>query len=70
MINNWISQLLTHPINNLTKLQDNISSNDLLVDPRSTINPGNDYTAKDILEFEEHINSNHFNAFDLHKITK
>eukprot|EP00347_Sterkiella_histriomuscorum_P012408 403368693 len=68
VINSWISQIFNNNAQN-SKHQDNISSDGLLVDPRQTFTPG-DYSVKEIMDYEEQINSNNFNAFDLHRMTK
>lgn len=77
MINNCVTNMLS---NNNTTTKANASSNDLLFGPiimtmktnqnKLSTNQVSDHSIKNILEFEDHINSNNFNAFDLHQLTK
>ncbi|CDW84348.1 3 5-cyclic nucleotide phosphodiesterase family protein [Stylonychia lemnae] len=66
VINSWITVLLNA---NFSLNNPLMSSNALLTDPKS--NRLSDYpVTKDIMQFEQLINSNEFDAFELHSVTK
>lgn len=65
VLNSWINGILTNynTLNNMT------SSNVLMTDPKSSRRSEFNLT-KEIMQFEIQINSNDFDAFELHSVTK